>query len=447
MSQLLQAYHQRSKHRLERYAAGPDTLDWDAQPDPFRRYVGAPLTGLPLDTSAPMVAWDGLGVPGRATAQPLDLRSLGLLFQFSLALAAWKTQGPDRWAVRINPSSGNLHPTEGWLVCRGVSGLSDGVHHYAPHEHALEQRALFAPDNTPARAFVALSSIAWREAWKYGERAFRYCQLDAGHATGALRYAAALLGWRLRPVACDTAALAHLLGLDRDADFGAAEREEPDGLFELLPTATTDHAAETAADNAPWSWTAQASWQGQANRLDRHPMYRWPVIDEVIRATQRQRAAVPPAEVRDTRPSTPGHSADTATLIRQRRSAQRFDARARAPLESLWPLLQALTPTACRSTPRPARPACTCCCSPTALTASCPAPSCCLAAPRVWTCCASNFPRRWTCCRCPARRATRRCCTWPTTPRSPARCARSTATRPWARTRCSRSPCWPSSSR
>jgi SagB-type dehydrogenase family enzyme len=344
LSQLLQAYHQRSKHRLERYAAGPDTLDWDAQPDPFRRYVGAPLTGLPLDTSAPMVAWDGLGVPGRATAQPLDLRSLGLLFQFSLALAAWKTQGPDRWAVRINPSSGNLHPTEGWLVCRGVSGLSDGVHHYAPHEHALEQRALFAPDNTPARAFVALSSIAWREAWKYGERAFRYCQLDAGHATGALRYAAALLGWRLRPVACDTAALAHLLGLDRDADFGAAEREEPDGLFELLPTATTDHAAETAADNAPWSWTAQASWQGQANRLDRHPMYRWPVIDEVIRATQRQRAAVPPAEVRDTRPSTPGHSADTATLIRQRRSAQRFDARARAPLESLWPLLQALHP-------------------------------------------------------------------------------------------------------
>ncbi|MFP8779769.1 nitroreductase family protein [Hydrogenophaga sp. RWCD_12] len=337
---VVMAYHERSKHRLDRYAAGPDTLDWDAQPDPFRRYAGAPLTALPLDTPAPTVAWCDLGSPDRIAAHPLGLRSIGLLFELSLALAAWKTQGPDRWAVRINPSSGNLHPTEGWLVCRGVSGLSDGVHHYAPHEHALEQRAAFAPEATPARAFVALSSIAWREAWKYGERAFRYCQLDAGHATGALRYAAALLGWRLRPVACDSAALAQLLGLDRDADFGPAEREEPDALFELLP-APANHAEHTA----PWSWTAQATWQGQANRLDRHPMYRWLVIDDVTRATQRLNAA--PIAASPSRITTPTYrrpNADAATLIRQRRSAQRFDPRARATLDQFWPLLQALHP-------------------------------------------------------------------------------------------------------
>lgn len=341
---VVQAYHERTKHRLDGYAAGPETLDWDAQPNPFRRYSGAPLASLPLDTPAPSVAWADLGVPGRVPAQPLDRRSIGLLFQFSLALAAWKTQGPDRWAVRINPSSGNLHPTEGWLVCCGVSGLSDGVHHYAPHEHALEQRATFRRAGATAgtRAFVALSSIAWREAWKYGERAFRYCQLDTGHATGALRYAAALLGWRLRPVACDSAALAHLLGLDRDADFGPAEREEPDALFELLPG-----AAAPSDLSAPWAWPAGATWHGQANRLDRHPMYRWPVIDEVIRATQRT-AAETPRPTHTAPAAAPTDSvnptADAATLIRQRRSAQRFDARARAPLESLWPLLQALHP-------------------------------------------------------------------------------------------------------
>ena len=161
---VVQAYHERTKHRPERYAAGPETLDWDAQPDPFRRYTGAPLAALPLDTPAPSVAWSDIGTPGRVPVMPLDLRGIGLLFQFSLALAAWKTQGPDRWAVRINPSSGNLHPTEGWLVCCGVSGLSDGVHHYAPHEHALEQRASFRRAGATAgtRAFVALSSIAWR---------------------------------------------------------------------------------------------------------------------------------------------------------------------------------------------------------------------------------------------------------------------------------------------
>jgi len=30
--------------------------------------------------------------------------------------------------------------------------------------------------------YLALTSIPWREAWKYGERAFRYCQHDLGHA-------------------------------------------------------------------------------------------------------------------------------------------------------------------------------------------------------------------------------------------------------------------------
>ena len=41
-------------------------------------------------------------------------------------------------------------------------------------------------------------SIYWREAWKYGMRAFRYCHHDCGHAIAAVAYAAAALGWRTR---------------------------------------------------------------------------------------------------------------------------------------------------------------------------------------------------------------------------------------------------------
>ena len=245
-----QDYHQRTKHRLDRYAAGPDTLDWDAQPDPFRRYVGAPLTSLPLKADELATPWADLFEPGRIAPRILDRDAIGLLFELSFALSAWKQYGPDRWAVRVNPSSGNLHPTEAWLVCQGADGVPDGVHHYAAREHALEQRATLAPQEdvarTPARAFVALTSIQWREAWKYGERAFRYCQLDVGHAIGALRYSAAVLGWRLQPVACSTAQLAKGLGLDRDADFGSAEREEPDALFELLA-----HDATVGGDGSP----------------------------------------------------------------------------------------------------------------------------------------------------------------------------------------------------
>ena len=43
---------------------------------------------------------------------------------------------------------------------------------------------------------VALTSIHWREAWKYGERAFRYCQHDLGHAIAAIAIAAASSGGR-----------------------------------------------------------------------------------------------------------------------------------------------------------------------------------------------------------------------------------------------------------
>lgn len=343
-SALAAAYHERTKHRLERYANGPETLDWDAQPDPFRRYAGAPLTPLPLLAQDPATPWSALGTPGAVPAQPFDRAHLGAFFELSLALAAWKQAGPDRWSVRINPSSGNLHPTEGWLLCQGVPGLPDGVHHYAPHEHALELRAArpAAAGDTGPRVFIALSSIAWREAWKYGERALRYCLLDAGHASGALAYAAALQGWRLQPRPVAAHELAAWLGLDRDSDFpGGAEREEPELLFELCAPGATPAPL-------PGAWPGAPLWQGSANRLDAHPMYRWPVIDQALAATRptdapsgADSAALTPGLAPA---ATPTEAVPAATLIRRRRSAQRFDAQARLDSTTLWPLLRALRP-------------------------------------------------------------------------------------------------------
>ena len=42
------AYHERTKHHYHRYAAAIGYMDWATQPDPFRRYDGAPLVRLPL---------------------------------------------------------------------------------------------------------------------------------------------------------------------------------------------------------------------------------------------------------------------------------------------------------------------------------------------------------------------------------------------------------------
>lgn len=327
------AYHERTKHSLERYAAGPETLDWDAQPDPFRRFAGAPRTLLPLAADTLATGYAELHVPGRVPPKPMNIATVGLLLELSMAISAWKQYGTDRWALRCNPSSGNLHPTEAYVICRDIPGLADGVHHYLSLDHSLELRGRIAPgaDASPL-LHVALTSITWREAWKYGERAFRYCQHDVGHALGALRYAAAALGWRAVPRDdMGSEELARLLGTDRDADFGAAEREEP----ELLLSLGAEHF-----DTQP----VIVEWFGQANVLDRRPLYRWPIIDEVARATRK------PATPRSGWHPEPRPTVDrandipAATLFRQRRSAQAFRRGAELAAADFHRMLDALLP-------------------------------------------------------------------------------------------------------
>jgi hypothetical protein len=46
------AYHDRTKHHLQRYALGPCGLDWATQPNPFRRFDGSPVLKLPLADAA-----------------------------------------------------------------------------------------------------------------------------------------------------------------------------------------------------------------------------------------------------------------------------------------------------------------------------------------------------------------------------------------------------------
>lgn len=197
-----------------------------------------------------------------------------------MGLSAWKAYRETRWALRVNPSSGNLHPTEAYVVHDGH------ILHYAPREHAVEERGVIPFPTWQAFLggqdgfLVALTSIHWREAWKYGERAFRYCQHDVGHAIAALRVASALFGWTLRllPEWSD-ADVATLLGVDRDEDRGDAEAEHPECLALVGPSVSwqpEDHASLVAAARG-------TTWQGRANVLSRgHDD--WQIIDKVTQA-------------------------------------------------------------------------------------------------------------------------------------------------------------------
>ncbi len=291
------AYHERTKHYFQRFAASLGYMDWATQPDPFRRYAGADLVRLPLPKAGhPLPYWQLYAI-GTVPPEPLSLESVSLFFRYALSLTAWKRFHETTWSLRANPSSGNLHPTEGYAVLPAIERLGDrpAVYHYAPRAHALERRAVLGTKRWtelvapfPEGSFlVGLSSVHWREAWKYGERAFRYCQHDVGHALATLRIAAAALGWRLVLLAgVSDGAISSLLGLGRDEDFGEAEREEPELLALIAPELSSRvprYLNEVTADGGG------VLWQGRANTLSPEHCVEWPVIDEVARATRGSR--------------------------------------------------------------------------------------------------------------------------------------------------------------
>ncbi|HVQ26767.1 MAG TPA: SagB/ThcOx family dehydrogenase, partial [Planctomycetota bacterium] len=213
------AYHERTKHSYASVYSGGWTLDWDNQPNPFRRYAGAPRVELPPPEGGPRPeagtssCLRGLGAAGGTSWPDSALPLLGSLLFHSLSISAWKhVLGTDvRYSLRVNPSSGNLHPTETWIVVRGFDDLPDGLYHYDVRGGALERRrsgdALGALDAVPGLhplgapgrgACVVLTSIFWREAWKYRDRAYRYCLHDAGHAAASVATAARGLGLAAR---------------------------------------------------------------------------------------------------------------------------------------------------------------------------------------------------------------------------------------------------------
>ncbi|WP_460939965.1 SagB/ThcOx family dehydrogenase [Pandoraea terrae] len=313
-------------------------------------FRGAPRIGLPLAADTLATRYNALRCGVLPPAHRFDLSTLAILFELSLGLSAWKSYGAQRWALRCNPSSGNLHPTEGYLLCPALPGVPGGVYHYLSRDHLLEHRAA-VDDPRWTEAFsekgvlIGINSIHWREAWKYGMRAWRYCQHDCGHAIAAMSYAAAALGWQTRLVeaaADDT--VARLLGLDRSEDFGAAEAEVPDVLLWIgNPEIRPDLESMRAALD-------KAHWYGCANQLSSGHVT-WPDIDSIHRATNKSHTREPTLLNPEQRPSpaTPALDLTFARIARQRRSAVNFDGTTRITDAAFFTMLACLL--ACPDTP------------------------------------------------------------------------------------------------
>jgi len=199
-------YHNQTKHYPNRFANSLGFLDWDTQPNPFRFYDEAEKIDLPFKKEEKEIPYLNIYKNNINPIRDFNLQNLGIFLEYALGLSAWKSIPGATWSLRINPSSGNLHPTEGYLVLPDFPELQSGLYHYSPYLHSLEKRALLTStlkeklfEFFQEEAFIiGLSSIYWRESWKYGERAYRYCNHDLGHALASVRISANLMGWKVK---------------------------------------------------------------------------------------------------------------------------------------------------------------------------------------------------------------------------------------------------------
>lgn len=139
---------------------------------------------------------------------PLDLQSLGTLFDLTFRVKEWMpVEGQGRVPLKTSPSGGARHPLEAYVLARNVRGLARGLYHYRPDRHVLERLTKTATprqieDYLPsqywyrgASALVLITAVFERSRWRYDyPRGYRAVLAEAGHFCQTFLLAATWLG-------------------------------------------------------------------------------------------------------------------------------------------------------------------------------------------------------------------------------------------------------------
>jgi SagB-type dehydrogenase family enzyme len=312
-------YHEETKHHQHRYARSLGYMDWANQPNPFRLFEDASRITLPLSSSDSVEEAKTL-FSKKSVSGSLSLGSLAYFLELSMGLSAWKGAGADKWALRMNPSSGNLHPTEAYVILPSLGGYPAGIYHYSPYLHALELLMPFSDEDgakfdVKEGFAVILTTIVWREAWKYGERCFRYCNHDVGHALGSMVSSANLEGWGVTQMNIEDSFLEKILGFDM---LSFVENEEE--ITETLLWIGEDKKQESITQ------TLQSlTLTGLTNRVNtlsqRHDD--WPILKSIAQACHNESSHEMVTKMSKISELTSQKSA--TKVIRKRRSAQSFN--------------------------------------------------------------------------------------------------------------------------
>lgn len=192
--------------KYSRYSVGGGGLDWRKQPEPYKSYPNSKKIKLEPPEALSKISLDEALKKRRSirnfSEKPITKKQLSYLL--------WASTGIQRkeigYEFRTAPSAGALYPVETYLIINRVENISKGVYHYSVKDHLLEElktgdfgikisSAALEQDMCNYSALVVIwSAIFNRSKWKYGERAYRYIYLDAGHIAENFALASTGLG-------------------------------------------------------------------------------------------------------------------------------------------------------------------------------------------------------------------------------------------------------------
>src|SRR5881296_955088 len=185
-------YHEATKHSELSLRMSPHYLDWDNKPSPFKVYKNLPMKSLPHEFPYPSES-SLKALKGHETHngnKPVDLQDLTEILFFSAGLTRKMKIGGETQYMRAASATGALYPIELYIVSSGIPGLDAGIYHFNPLSFALVQlrEGDYGPELAAATngatalspLTIALTSLAWRNAWKYEARSYRHWFWDGG---------------------------------------------------------------------------------------------------------------------------------------------------------------------------------------------------------------------------------------------------------------------------
>ena len=282
-------YHRGSSYPARSALSG---VTWQSRPAVYKEYDGAKEVSLPIsepEGGGSLLEATRTWRQGARRFAPssLTLAELSLILFHAQGITKVQNVRGMNWDFRAAPSAGALYPSDLYVAANSVEGIAPGLYYYNVKQHSLallrsgpcfdllEASAGSPHYYQPAAATVIVSVTYGRTGFKYKERAYRYVNMDSGHAAFQLGVAAASLGFAAPIVArFDDQALDAFLEIDGETESSlflmplgrplaiasSSDLPEPRFVSALLGATGSEEVTFCSAIHTASSFRRQAGW-------------------------------------------------------------------------------------------------------------------------------------------------------------------------------------------